>query len=163
MWAELLELKRIGLKQDVFALGADSITVTQIISRLQERFGVTFSFEDIFNAPTVSAMAARLETSRTDFSASVTLRSPADVRSAPLSFQQQRISVLSRLDTTRYNFNVVEVLRLLGPLDFRALKASIKAICARHEILRSTFSDRRDESVQLPGEADPRLEYLLIF
>ena len=50
MWAELLELE-IGVEQDVFALGADSLTVTQMISRLQERFGVTFSFEDIFDAP----------------------------------------------------------------------------------------------------------------
>ena len=57
----------------------------------------------------------------------------------PLSFQQQRIHVLSRLDPTRYNYNVVEVARLSGPLDLEALEASITTICMRHEILRSTF------------------------
>ena len=63
MWAELLELRQIGVDQDVFALGADSLTVTQMLSRLRERFGVDFSFEDIFDAPTTAALAARLGSS----------------------------------------------------------------------------------------------------
>ena len=40
IWAELLDLNQIGIDQDVFALGADSLTVTQMISRLRARFGV---------------------------------------------------------------------------------------------------------------------------
>ena len=63
IWAELLELDQIGVDQDVFALGADSLTVTQMLSRLRARFGVDFSFKDIFDAPTVAALAARLESS----------------------------------------------------------------------------------------------------
>ena len=61
IWAELLELNQIGVDQDVFALGADSLTVTQMLSRLRARFGVDFSFKDIFDAPTVAALAARIE------------------------------------------------------------------------------------------------------
>ena len=63
IWADLLELDQIGVDQDVFALGADSLTVTQMLSRLRARFGVDFSFKDIFDAPTVAALAARLESS----------------------------------------------------------------------------------------------------
>ena len=61
IWADLLELDEVGVDQDVFALGADSLTVTQMLSRLRARFGVDFSFKDIFDAPTVAALAARLE------------------------------------------------------------------------------------------------------
>ena len=64
IWAELLEVDQIGVDQDVFALGADSLTVTQMLSRLRARFGVDFSFKDIFDAPTVAALAARLESSQ---------------------------------------------------------------------------------------------------
>ena len=69
MWADLLELSKVGVDQDVFALGADSLTLTQMLSRLRERFGVNFSFEDIFDAPTVAALAARLESSKRDHAA----------------------------------------------------------------------------------------------
>ena len=162
MWEDLLELSQIGVDQDVFALGADSLSVTQMISRLRERFGANFSFEDIFDAPTVAAMAARLESSQWDDAAvSLTLRDlPTFARNVPLSFQQQRIYLLSKLDPTRYNYNFVEVARLLGPLDFEALETSITTICKRHEILRSTFFDRLGEPVQTVGEIWPRLEYL---
>ena len=63
IWADLLELDQIGVDQDVFALGADSLTVTQMLSRLRTHFGVDFSFKDIFDAPTVAALAARIESS----------------------------------------------------------------------------------------------------
>jgi amino acid adenylation domain-containing protein len=162
IWADLLELGQVGVDQDVFALGADSLTVTQVLSRLRERFDVELSFEDIFDTPTVAAMAARLDASwRGHAIVSPALRdAPADARSVPLSFQQQRIYVLSGLDPTRYNYNVVEVARLLGPLDLAALESSIAAICKRHEILRSTFSECSGETVQSVGTIFPRLERL---
>ncbi len=47
--------------------------------------------------------------------------------------------LLSRLDPTRYNYNVVEVAVLKGPVDVTALSASLTAVCARHEALRSIF------------------------
>ena len=149
MWANLLELSEIAVDQDVFALGADSLTMTQMLSRLRENFGVEFSFEDIFDMPTVAALAARLDSARRGHVApSPALRgTTAKARSAPLSFQQQRIYVLSRLDPTRYNYNIVDVVRLFGPLDVEALQSGIATICRRHEILRTTFSERSGDTV----------------
>jgi acyl-CoA synthetase (AMP-forming)/AMP-acid ligase II/acyl carrier protein len=101
-WAELLELDQIDIDQDVFAFGADSLAVTQMLSRLRVRFGVDFSFKEIFDAPTVAALAARIESSKTNAdAASLSLEgTPADPRGVRLSFQQQRIYFLSRLDPT---------------------------------------------------------------
>ncbi|MEY9182519.1 acyl carrier protein [Bradyrhizobium sp. USDA 326] len=62
IWEGLLELPQVGVDQDVFALGADSLAVTQMRSRLRERFNVDFSFEDIFDCTTVAALAARIDT-----------------------------------------------------------------------------------------------------
>jgi amino acid adenylation domain-containing protein len=162
IWADLLELDQIGVDQDVFALGADSLTVMQMLSRLREHFDVDLSFEDIFDTPTVAAIAARLDSSKRGHAVLSPALSdtPTDARSVPLSFQQQRIYVLSRLDPTRYNYNVVEVARLLGPLDVEALESSIAAICKRHEILRSTFSEWLGETVQSVGTFFSRLERL---
>ena len=143
IWADLLELNQVGVDEDIFALGADSLTVAQMLSRLRARFGVDFSFKDIFDAPTVAALAARIESSKKDSAAAIAwpARHAGDARSARLSFQQQRIHVLSRLDPTGYNYHVLEVARLSGPLDLDALEASIATICERHEVLRSNFRE----------------------
>jgi amino acid adenylation domain-containing protein len=161
-WADLLEFDAIGVDQDVFALGADSLTVTQMLSRLRARFGIEISFKDIFEAPSVAALAARIQSAQGDPAAGpLSLHdAPADPESVPLSFQQQRIHLLSRLDPTGCGYHVVEVARLSGPLDVDALEASIATICGRHEMLRSTFHERRGEPVQIVGNSAARLERL---
>jgi amino acid adenylation domain-containing protein len=160
IWAELLEVDQIGVDQDVFALGADSLAVTQMLSRLRERLGVNLSFDEIFDAPTVESLAARLQSSdRTPAAVSPDFgREPAGARSMRLSFQQQRIHLLSQLDPTSYH--VLEAVRLRGRLDVDALESSIAMICGRHEVLRSNFFERRGEPMQKVGTERPRLERL---
>ena len=160
LWAELLHLECIGMDQDVYALGADSLTVTQLISRLRQRFGLECSFKDAFDAPTVAALAARLADSKKHSPGTpVGLRSPpAKVRDLPVSFQQSRIHVLGKLDPTAIQCHVLEAVRLSGPLNVESLEASITAVCKRHDVLRSRFSERAGELVQKVGTACPRLE-----
>src|SRR5262249_31603722 len=129
IWMDVLELIQIGVNQNIFALGADSIKVTQTLSRLRAQLCIHLSFNHIFDAPTVAALAARIESNRGSPAVTPGLRDTlADARKAPLSYQQKRIQVLSRLDPTGYNYNVLEVVRLLGPLDVDALAASIARI-----------------------------------
>lgn len=158
IWASLLELPQVGVDQDVFALGADSLAVTQMRSRLREHFNVDFSFEDIFDCATVGALAARLENTAHRDPSLPAWRQAASEADAPLSFQQQRMYVLSRLDRTRYNYNVVEVALLRGELDIAALQASLASICERHEALRSVFVEREGEPVQHVLQAPPQFE-----
>ncbi|SCB28047.1 amino acid adenylation domain-containing protein [Bradyrhizobium shewense] len=158
IWAALLELPQVGIDQDVFALGADSLAVTQMRSRLRERFNIDFSFEDIFDCATVAALAARIDTAAGRRGAALPAWRQATEADAPLSFQQQRMYVLSRLDPTRYNYNVVEVAVLKGQIDVAALQASLAAICARHEVLRSVVVERHGEPAQLVLQSPPRFE-----
>lgn len=158
IWAGLLELPQVGVDQDVFALGADSLAATQMRSRLRERFNVDFSFEDIFDCATVAALAARLEAAANRREAALPAWRQATDADAPLSFQQQRMYLLSRLDPTRYNYNVVEVAMLKGLIDVAALSASLAAICARHQVLRSVVVERQGEPAQLVLQSPPRFE-----
>ena len=161
-WADLLELDQIGVDQNVQALGADSLTMTQMLSRLRAYFGVDFSLEDIFDAPTVEALANRLESfGRKPAAISLSLRNiPTGGDNARLSFQQQRIHVLSRLDPTGYSYHTFEMARLSGRLDLDVLEESIAAICERHEVLRSIFFERLGEPLQTVTGARRQLERL---
>jgi non-ribosomal peptide synthetase component F/predicted amino acid dehydrogenase len=66
----------------------------------------------------------------------------------PLSFAQERLWFLDRLDPNSTAFNMPGALRLTGPLDTEAVIRSFEEIVRRHEILRTTFETRDGEARQ---------------
>ncbi|HKX29845.1 MAG TPA: phosphopantetheine-binding protein [Blastocatellia bacterium] len=60
IWAEVLGFQEIGIDDDFFLLGGDSILMTMIISRIHERFGLELSFGDFFDNPTITTFAPLL-------------------------------------------------------------------------------------------------------
>lgn len=69
--------------------------------------------------------------------------------SIPLSFAQQRIWFLDRLNPGCAAYNIHEVLRLQGSLDQNALQQSLNEMVRRHEVLRTSFVALNDEPVQV--------------
>lgn len=60
IWAEVLELDRVGVSDDFFDLGGHSLLVTQAVSRVRDLFRVDLSIRDFLTAGTVLALAGRL-------------------------------------------------------------------------------------------------------
>jgi len=61
VFAEVLQLPSIGVEDDFFALGGQSILATQAMARLRERLELDLSVRLLFEAPTVAALALRVE------------------------------------------------------------------------------------------------------
>jgi acyl carrier protein len=59
-WEEVLGLESVGLNDNFFALGGDSLHMTLIAARIREQTGVEISFEDFFERPTPVEMAGRI-------------------------------------------------------------------------------------------------------
>lgn len=57
VWSSVLNMEKIGIQDDFFELGGDSILATQMISRLREMFQVDLPAVAIFDAPTVEKLA----------------------------------------------------------------------------------------------------------
>ena len=129
--------------------------MTQMLSRLRARFGIDFSFQDIFDAPTVAALAARLELSRKR-STSLSLCQPAaniarvEGDGPPqISIVQERILRIERELPGLPQFNLPFAYRLQGPLNVSALERSLVEIVRRHELLRTAFAWRDQLPVTL--------------
>ncbi|MGC0417232.1 SDR family NAD(P)-dependent oxidoreductase [Embleya sp. AB8] len=57
LWAEALGIPDLGLDQDFFDLGGDSLTAVQLMTRIKDRLGVDVSIGTLFQRPTVRLMA----------------------------------------------------------------------------------------------------------
>ncbi|HEX6292064.1 MAG TPA: amino acid adenylation domain-containing protein, partial [Herpetosiphonaceae bacterium] len=66
-----------------------------------------------------------------------------------LSFAQQRLWFLDRLQPESPAYNVPCALRLMGALDRAALEQSLNGIVARHEVLRTTFATENGQPIQV--------------
>jgi aryl carrier-like protein len=57
MWCEVLRLDRVGVLDDFFTVGGHSLRITQVLSRVREAFGVDLSLREVYERPTVEAIA----------------------------------------------------------------------------------------------------------
>src|SRR5687767_12749916 len=68
---------------------------------------------------------------------------------APLSFAQERLWFLDRLEPGSAFYNVPNAVRLHGALDEAALERALGEIVRRHESLRTTFAEADGSAVQV--------------
>ncbi|MCA1568066.1 MAG: amino acid adenylation domain-containing protein [Acidobacteria bacterium] len=155
MWQTVLRVSEVGVNDNFFDLGGDSIHAAIFINSLQERLDVLVYVVALFHAPTVAALAAHLEerhastlTARTE----LTPIRPLDRdggQQFPLSFAQQRLWFIDRLTLDSAFYNIPQALRLNGRLDVPTLERSLNEILRRHEALRTSFTDSGGRPVQV--------------
>ncbi|HSU17559.1 non-ribosomal peptide synthetase [Longimicrobium sp.] len=150
VWAEVLGVERVGALDNFFELGGHSLLATQVMARIREIFGVGVPLRLLFEGPSVAELAERLEALRR---AGLPVLPPvaAVERQAqmPLSFGQERLWFLQRLQPESTTYNHPTALRLRGPLDAAALERALGEIVRRHESLRTTFPERGGAPVQV--------------
>ncbi|WP_050526981.1 non-ribosomal peptide synthetase [Pseudorhodobacter aquimaris] len=76
-------------------------------------------------------------------------------RHAPLSAAQQRLWFIDQLQPGQSTYTIAAALRLRGDLDPARLQAALDGIVARHEPLRTLFTDHDGAVVQSIGAAAP--------
>jgi amino acid adenylation domain-containing protein len=151
IWAELLRVERVGVKDNFFQLGGHSLLATQLVSRVRETFQVEISLRRLFEGPTVSGLALAVEEAlhagERVPSPPVTLVSRDG--NLPLSFAQQRLWFLDQLEPGSAAYNMPLAVRLTGQLEREALERAFAEILRRHEVLRTTFHTTLGRPVQV--------------
>ncbi|WP_084495016.1 non-ribosomal peptide synthetase [Nocardia shimofusensis] len=145
---------RVGSGTDFFALGGNSLLATKLAARLSAALGVRVPVAEVFDVPTVAALARRLG-ELDDTGARPPLVRRAGDGPVPLAPAQQRMWVVNRLAPDSAAYNIPAAIRLTGELDHAALTAAVADLLARHETLRTRYPDSPDGPIQevLPPEA----------
>ncbi len=157
IWAELLGLERVGAADHFFALGGHSLLAARVVSRLRRAFGVELPVRDLFEAPTVEALAARVEAARRTgaiLPAPPLLPAPRE-GALPLSFAQQRLWFIAQLEPDSPLYNMPGALWAEGLLDGAVLALCLGEIARRHEALRTVFAAPEGLPVQVIQPVQP--------
>ncbi|MFB9601661.1 amino acid adenylation domain-containing protein [Streptomyces roseofulvus] len=157
LFADLLGLPETGIDDDFFARGGHSLLAARLAVRIRAALGAELTLRDLFEAPTVAALAERLDAAAPARPALLPATRPAAL---PLSPAQRRLWFLDRAENGAAAYNVAHALHLDGPPDPTALAAALADVTRRHEALRTVFHEERGEVHQRilpPDRARPDL------
>ena len=141
VWRAVLRLEEVGVEDDFFDLGGDSLLAAIVLARVLDTFRVEIALTDFAAGPTVAALGERIAAARAVSPAATSIPSiPRDPDTlVPTSFAQERLWLVDQLDPGQAVYNTAAAWRLAGPLDVPALGRSLQCVVDRHEALRTVF------------------------
>ncbi|MDX3387859.1 amino acid adenylation domain-containing protein [Streptomyces niveiscabiei] len=136
LFTDLLGLPAVGVDDDFFALGGDSLLAMRLAAGVRTVLGADLSVRDVFEARTPAALAGATGRGLPPRPPLVRTARP---KRLPLSFAQNRLWFLDNLDGSGSAYHIPLAVRLTGELDPAALEAALADVTDRHEILRTVF------------------------
>ncbi|HEX5724473.1 MAG TPA: amino acid adenylation domain-containing protein, partial [Longimicrobiaceae bacterium] len=157
VWREVLGVERAGPDDDFFLLGGHSLLAMKAASRVRAVFGAELPLRDIFEAPTLRAMAARIDALRAGPAAAAAPPIEAAPRGEAvlLSYPQERLWLMETLSPGALAYGISVPFVFGADADAGVLARVLGEVVRRHEALRTVFraSDAGPAQVVLPPSA----------
>ncbi|MFK2853146.1 condensation domain-containing protein, partial [Dyella humi] len=152
IWQSLLGVMEIAPDADFFSMGGHSLLASQMVACIRDEFCIDLPLRAFFENPSIEGLATAIEQQLcSDEARDVPppLRSLDRDQPLRLSWSQQRLWFLDQLDrAASVAYHLPAALRIEGPLDVLALRRALDQIVARHEILRTVFTNQDGVPVQ---------------
>jgi acyl-CoA synthetase (AMP-forming)/AMP-acid ligase II len=150
IWADVLRLEQVGIHDDFFALGGDSLLAAHVLTSIHDAMHLEVGVVSLFDAPTVAEMAEYLETLiKTGRAGQPEIARVSRDEPLPASPAQERLWTLQQAVPDLPFFNILYVLRVTSALDATLLERSLNEIVRRHEILRTTIGVAGGRQIQV--------------
>jgi len=158
IWQDYFGYEKVGVRDDFFALGGDSLKAMIIIARIHKALEVKISVPVFFANPTVEELCRHLAGADKSPYSSI---EPVEKREYyPLSSAQKRLFFLEQFENIETSYNVPLILPLDKNIDINKLEASLEKLIARHESLRTSFEFAADAPIQRIHQfADCNIDY----
>jgi amino acid adenylation domain-containing protein len=148
LFSDVLGVAVTSIDDDFFSLGGHSLLSIRLVNRMRDALGVELSIRDVFDAPTVAALAERVESHPAGTTVRPVLVAAERPARIPVSPAQERLLILDRLGETGAAYNYPLVFHVRGAVDLEALDAALGDLLDRHESLRTVFVDDEGELFQ---------------
>ncbi|WP_028776219.1 non-ribosomal peptide synthetase [Shimazuella kribbensis] len=146
LWENIFSMKGIGVNQNFFHLGGNSLNAIRLVNQIQQHFSITLPVRTIFDHSTIAELATHLEKEVISDHLSIPIAPTAIYQ--PLSYSQRRMYFLQALDPQSTHYHIPGGIWLEGKIDANRLEKAFLQIMERHEILRTTFLLIQGEPMQ---------------
>ncbi|GKQ36017.1 non-ribosomal peptide synthetase [Streptomyces sp. A012304] len=154
LFCEILKLDTVGVHDNFFALGGHSMASMRLLGRIRAEFGFELSIRDVFDALTVAGLAGKLEGAA---AARPALRPTDRASGGPLPAAPVQGWQWEAHRRTPGFDHALALRAPDGGLDAVALAEALADVAARHEPLRTAFTERdgavHQRSVEAPALA----------
>jgi amino acid adenylation domain-containing protein len=137
-FASALDLDEVGIEDDFFELGGQSLLAAQAAERLARRLSIELPVRVLFQHRTVARLGEYVRSAQPAAGLQPLTRASRALP-LPLSSSQEQVWLTSHIDAQSTLYNEPYALTVHGPLDVDSLLAALQAVVDRHEILRTTF------------------------
>ena len=138
IWQQILGLDRVGVTDDFFRVGGNSIQAIQVSHQMSKVLGWDVRVADIFKCKTPSRLLAH------NMAKTQIIIAKASENPATLSFAQERLWFIEQYEEGTNAYHIPEILELEKNTEIPGLKYAIQQIVGRHEVLRSTIDHSND-------------------
>ncbi|MEK4665551.1 amino acid adenylation domain-containing protein [Priestia sp. FSL H7-0729] len=153
---EVLGLQEVGMTDQFFELGGDSLRATRLVNLIEKRMSSKLSIKDVFNAPVVRDLLQVISRCEQGFSDVFPSLVSERLDVYPMSYAQKRMFVVQQMDTESLAYNVPFALQVRGKLDDKHFAKVLQMLLQRHEILRTHFVYKEGEFRQIiDQDAEP--------
>lgn len=158
IWKEALKLNEVGVMDNFFDLGGNSLRAIVISTKMHENLEVHVPISEIFNNPTVEELAIYVNGAE---KAGYHCIEPADEMDYyPVTSSQKRLYIMCQFEEESIAYNIPSVMMLEGKLDVKKVEYVFKMLIQRHEALRTAFVISKNELVQkIYNEVDFKLTF----
>ncbi len=150
IWEDLLKVERVGINDNFFEIGGHSLLMTQMLPRINVAFNVELEPRAIFDNPILHQLSEYIQKCQQKGAGFSQEKIPVvkDKRKIALSFAQQRLWFMDKLNPGSAFYNVYDVLDLKGSLHKKTLFRSIDYIARRHEAFKTVFNSTHGDPYQ---------------
>ncbi len=139
IWKGILRLERIGINDDLFELGANSLSVASFVARFHKKMEYSIGVREVFHNPSIQDLAELVSSLKKGKFEEIEKATEQD--SYPLSDAQRRLWVISQFKDASIAYNIPSTSPLHEVSDIERFKRAIHAVIDRHEILRTVFKE----------------------
>lgn len=159
LWCELFRLVEIGIHDDFFELGGNSLLATRLLSKMQAEGFSSVSLDQIFSGKTIAALTDELTDTLSDNlaqSENTQLIVPGCGNELnAVTPMQQKLWMFSQLGDGHTAYHIPLIIDVQGEFDQDAFKATLADIIERHQVLRTTYHNEQGQiRLQLHEQTD---------
>lgn len=152
--SELLPGAKPHVFTDFFQAGGHSLLATQLMARINQHFGLQLAVRTVFEASQPATLAARITAAQNSGAVALPPITPlARTQRPPLSFAQQRLWFLDRFIARKHTYNMPMALAWQGVVDLNGITDALTSLWARHNVLRTRFSEQDGRPVLMEAPA----------